>query len=168
MKSLIDGYPHIEAFVSRLIVEKYRIDVNDIPRYEDRADDHTYVAKLSRDILAYGIDEVHTADSLIPELEVKSELFEGFASPKEASTATPIEASQLNQDEVKLLLVRSQPVLNGFPIRVADEYQGDITQESLTTMIRNDEITPIRSRRRIHYTYNTTEASGKYRYPHGN
>jgi len=43
---------------------------------------------------------------------------------------------------------------------------GIITQESLTTMIRHDEATPVRSRRRIFYSYAPYGTSGKLSYPH--
>ena len=45
--------------------------------------------------------------------------------------------------------------------------QGGITQESLSFMIRQDEVAPVRSRRRMMYSYRTSEMSGKLRYPHG-
>ena len=34
-------------------------------------------------------------------------------------------------------------------------------------MIRQDEVAPVRSRRRMMYSYRTSEMSGKLRYPHG-
>lgn len=51
----------------RLVLEKYQIRVEDVPSWEDGLASRTYVAKLSRDFLRFGVGEVHSKESLLPE-----------------------------------------------------------------------------------------------------
>ena len=57
-------------------------------------------------------------------------------------------------------------VPNGLAYRSLDDSQGEISQESLTAMIRHDELTPTRVRRRFLYGYPFVDGS-KVNYPHG-
>lgn len=51
----------------RIVLEKYQIRVEDVPSWEDGLASRTYVAKLSRDFLRFGVGEVHSKESLLPE-----------------------------------------------------------------------------------------------------
>jgi hypothetical protein len=51
----------------RLVLEKYQIRLEDVPSWEDGLASRTYVAKLSRDFLRFGVGEVHSKESLLPE-----------------------------------------------------------------------------------------------------
>ena len=53
----------------RIVLEKYQIRVEDVPSWEDGLASRTYVAKLSRDFLRFGVGEVHSKESLLPEAE---------------------------------------------------------------------------------------------------
>lgn len=46
---------------------KYRIEIEDLPSWEDDSDCSVYTAKLCRDFMRHGVGEVHTKESLLPE-----------------------------------------------------------------------------------------------------
>lgn len=61
----------------RPIVEKYQLQLEDLPSWEeDEVACQRYEAKLSRDFMRFGIGEVHSVESLVPDEsddDVKSE-----------------------------------------------------------------------------------------------
>jgi hypothetical protein len=67
LKTLAEGFPHLKHTVARLTLQKYQISIEDVPSWEDGADNEAYGAKLCRDFLRFGVGEVHTLESLLPE-----------------------------------------------------------------------------------------------------
>ncbi|KAF8158160.1 hypothetical protein B0H34DRAFT_443560 [Crassisporium funariophilum] len=151
MKKLYDGFPVLKNMISRLVLQKYQISVQDVPSWEDGPDASAYVAKLCRDFLRYGVGEVHSMESMMP--EQNKEVMDLEKEDIQNAGSTSIDVTPLYED------------LQEDDEGSASEL-GDITQESLTTMIRHDEVTPVRSRRRIMYSYGASDTSGKLRYPH--
>ncbi|KAF8967162.1 hypothetical protein BDZ97DRAFT_570221 [Flammula alnicola] len=151
LKSLNEGFPHLRHTITKLALQKYQLDLEDVPSWEDGSDCQSYIAKLCRDFLRYGVGEVHAIESLLPEQPKKEtanlEHAESSRDGDNTEHVTPFtESPDLQKDESASEL-------------------GDISQESLTTMIRQDELTPVRPRRRIMYSYGPSETSGKFRYP---
>ncbi|KAF8195571.1 hypothetical protein BJ912DRAFT_1021259 [Pholiota molesta] len=150
LKTLAEGFPHLKHTVARLTLQKYQISIEDVPSWEDGADNEAYGAKLCRDFLRFGVGEVHTLESLLPES------LSADAPDLKRSESTDNEESIVALHRCKGTIVpEDEGVLN----------LGDISQETLSTMIRHDEVAPVRSRRRILYSYGPFDTSSKYRYP---
>ncbi|KDR82830.1 hypothetical protein GALMADRAFT_220831 [Galerina marginata CBS 339.88] len=151
LKRLLEAFPPLKTTLTYLILQKYQINLEDLPSWEAGMEHPPYVAKLCRDFLRYGVGEVHTLESLVPETD-------------EQVTSGRIEGAE-GSEEARLLV---KPVTGDADLHETERTAnlGEITQESLTTMIRHDEATPIRSRRRIVYSYGPSDLSWKLRYPH--
>lgn len=67
MKNLTEGFPHLKHTITKLTLQKYQISIEDVPSWEDGADNEAYGAKLCHDFLRFGVGEVHTLESLLPE-----------------------------------------------------------------------------------------------------
>ncbi|KAF8798942.1 hypothetical protein BYT27DRAFT_7202672 [Phlegmacium glaucopus] len=151
LKRIYDSYSPLKGLISRLVLRKYHISLEDVPSWEDGSACHAYVAPLCQDFMRYGVGTVHSLESLLPEQRTK-------------------ESIEMAKDDVQ----RAQSNgLDSPPYEDSEGYEessiselGGITQESLTTMIRHDEVVPVRSRRRMMYSYGPSEMSGKLRYPH--
>ncbi|KAF9463035.1 hypothetical protein BDZ94DRAFT_648521 [Collybia nuda] len=141
LKKLYDGFPSLHDSIIRLVTEKYQITVADVPSWVDGEVSRSFEGKLCQDFAKQG--------PLEPTGEVNDE--EGKEEDQESDVEDLYDSSSLGEVE------ESE---SGVDL-------GSITQESLTTMIRHDEITPVRSRRRTHYLYGPfTDSSGKMQYPH--
>lgn len=57
--------------ISRRVLSKYHISLEDVPSWEDGPACHAYVAPLSRDFIRYGVGTVHSLESLLPEQRTK-------------------------------------------------------------------------------------------------
>lgn len=150
LKRIYESYPTLKALVSRLVLRKYHISLEDVPSWEDGSC-HAYVAPLCRDFMRYGVGPVHSLESLLPE-----------ECAKESMDTTKGKVQDADSDGMESPLYED-----------SEDYEesstselGGITQESLTTMIRHDEVAPVRSRRRMMYSYGHSEMSGRLRYPH--
>ncbi|KAF9483532.1 hypothetical protein BDN70DRAFT_873849 [Pholiota conissans] len=148
LKIMAEGFPHLKQCLTQLVLQKYQIKIDEVPSWEDEGSDcEAYVAKLCRDFLRFGVGEVHTLESLQPE-DIKLD-------------APDLKCSVSSNNEAPLRTLKDTFVQGD---KDASEL-GEISQESLSTMIRHDEVTPVRSRRRIMYSYGISDAAGKYRYP---
>lgn len=74
MKRIYDRYPSLKALISRRVLLKYDISLEDIPSWEDGPACHAYVAPLCRDFTRYGVGAVHSLQSLLPEQRTKESL----------------------------------------------------------------------------------------------
>ncbi|CAA7261575.1 unnamed protein product [Cyclocybe aegerita] len=151
LKKLYHAHPAVKDVISDVVLQKHQINVEDLPSWEeDHEGCYAYAAKLSKDFMRFGVGEVHTTESLSMEIkEVHPDTEKGDISLEEDNT---METGPDHED--------------GAPQDESISELGEITQESLTTMIRQDEMTPVRSRRRISYSYGLSDSSGKLRYPH--
>lgn len=143
----------------KIVLEKYQIRVEDVPSWEDGLASRTYVAKLSRDFLRFGVGEVHSKESLLPEA---SEGDKDDVDPEEDEDLVGEDrGGDINEASAAALMF-------DFETHEGDlrSELGAITQETLTTMIRHDEATPIRLRRRLMYSATAFDLSGKLHYPH--
>ncbi|KAF4617157.1 hypothetical protein D9613_005940 [Agrocybe pediades] len=143
LKRLLEAYPRLKDRIGHIILQRYQIQMEDLPSWEDTACRPSYTATLCRDFLRYGMGEVHTLESLEPET-LKQEPAEELSSDLEDHPISDASAATTRQPASGL---------------------GEITQETLSAMIRHDEIAPIRSRRRIMYTYGPSDSSCKLKYP---
>ncbi|KAJ3507525.1 hypothetical protein NLJ89_g6256 [Agrocybe chaxingu] len=150
LKKLYQAHPAVKNVITDVVLQKHQINMEDLPSWEEDPEGcYAYTAKLSKDFMRFGVGEVHTTESLSPEIkEAHSDTEKGDISLEDNAMDTgPDHEDAAPQDESISEL-------------------GDITQESLTTMIRQDEMAPVRSRRRISYSYGLSDSSGKLRYPH--
>lgn len=67
MKRIYDCYPSLKDLISRRVLLKYHISLEDVPSWEDGPACHAYVAPLCRDFIRYGVGTVHSLESLLPE-----------------------------------------------------------------------------------------------------
>ncbi|KAF9013286.1 hypothetical protein BDQ17DRAFT_1343128 [Cyathus striatus] len=143
MKRIYETFPFVNNKVMQSVVQDYQIKLEDVPSWEEDAS-RRYSTKLSLDFVTYGVGEVHTRESLLPDRE------------EDSDNETPTEIIEdINTDEMP-----SEKQIEADNLDL-----GHITQETLTTMIRHDEVSPIRSRRRSYY-YQAIDFSGKIHYPH--
>ncbi|KJA21186.1 hypothetical protein HYPSUDRAFT_42305 [Hypholoma sublateritium FD-334 SS-4] len=151
LKSLAEGFPCLKQMIAKLTLARYQIAVGDLPSWEHELNSPTYSARLCRDFMRHGVGEVHTKESLLPE-SVKSE-------------EPALEQPESRKYAVDAAVLRREKGTDQQRNEILSDL-GDISQESLTTMIRQDEVTPIRSRRRILYSFGPSDVLGKCRYPH--
>ncbi|KAF8903160.1 hypothetical protein CPB84DRAFT_1728604 [Gymnopilus junonius] len=147
LRRLHELFPALKSSLAPLIVEKYRINIEDLPSWE--ADSYQpYTSTLCLDFLNYDMGEVHTPASLMPERR-------------------KIESVDGENMEVDGTYTDIKPAMEDIqsPGTEGASDLGIITQESLTTMIRHDEATPVRSRRRIFYSYAPYGTNSKLSYP---
>jgi hypothetical protein len=70
LKRIYDCYPSLKDIISRRVLLKYHISLEDVPSWED-GHIHAYVAPLSRDFIRHGAETVHSLESLLPEQRTK-------------------------------------------------------------------------------------------------
>ncbi|KAF9533110.1 hypothetical protein CPB83DRAFT_942409 [Crepidotus variabilis] len=145
VKKLCVAFPSIKNAISRAVLSKHQISLEDLPPADDVVNCNTFSAPLSKDFTAWGAGEVHSLESLMPE-QHKSEPMDD-------------DDVELSQDDTDLSSEESSP-------EDQTEHLGEISQETLTTMIRHEEAVPIRSRRRHLFSFNPSDFSGRMRYPH--
>ncbi|TFK40782.1 hypothetical protein BDQ12DRAFT_770762 [Crucibulum laeve] len=145
LKKLYDGFPSVNNAVMKRVLEKYTIKLEDVPEWDDNCLSPHYEASLCRDFVIHGVGDIHTQESLLADVDDKEQKLTVDEEEKEYSAKQGVSMPIEEQQEAGLDL-------------------GSITQESLSAMIRQDEVTPVRSRRRIYYhAYGDT---GKLHYPH--
>ena len=49
LKRLVDGYPSLKNTLATVVIEKYRLDLDDLPNHEDEDACRVYQARLCRD-----------------------------------------------------------------------------------------------------------------------
>lgn len=186
MKKFYDGFPSLHDMIIRLVAEKYQITVADIPSWENREAPWRFKAKLCRDFVKLG--QLETANEESDESDEEETEEDQESDVEDSDDSSIMGGVEESESGISMDLVRAPPfnMIRQLPVvalfgtsanalllfnyRPYPNFgeQGSITQESLTTMIRQDEITPVRSRRRMHYLYGPFgDSSGKMQYPHG-
>ncbi|TFK64618.1 hypothetical protein BDN72DRAFT_254986 [Pluteus cervinus] len=167
LKKLYDGFPSIQENVMRYVLENHQLSLEDLPAWDvpEEADTCTrFEAKLCRDFLRFLLPpEHHPWEDF--HLDGGEEDIVSEALPDSGLSTSAVEASILGDMDTGTddrAPLEPRPREGGY-----DSELGSITQESLTTMIRHDEVTPPRSRRRIYYSLGSnSDSSGKLHYPH--
>lgn len=77
LNRLQKGFTTLKSTLTDTIIQKYHIDIEDLPCWEEQPERQVYVAKLCRDFLRYGLGEVHTLESLKPEDKPTHEVAKG-------------------------------------------------------------------------------------------
>ncbi|TFK24971.1 hypothetical protein FA15DRAFT_669031 [Coprinopsis marcescibilis] len=151
LSRLFEGFPPIQEIVITEVLEHYQIRLEDVPTWEEDAS-KGYGAKLGRDFARNGLGEVLVSDYLTGDDSDEVGSIEGEDEGEQGENRSQ---ARMDVDE---------PVLcNDHGHEAAPPDLGEISQESLTTMIRQDELAPSRSRRRWFYTF--SYESGKANYP---
>ncbi|GLB38316.1 hypothetical protein LshimejAT787_0501810 [Lyophyllum shimeji] len=144
LKKLQEGYSFVTDQITKAVQEKYQIFIDDLPAWEDYDACAKFEAKLCRDYTKHAFDS--------------GEGVEGEDDDGKSGSGEAVESSQ-SMDDAGQGTSGSE---GG-----ASMSMGSITQESLTTMIRHDEVSPVRSRRRMQYPSGLwIDSSGKLPYPH--
>ncbi|KIM89376.1 hypothetical protein PILCRDRAFT_813299 [Piloderma croceum F 1598] len=153
LKRLVESYPMLRNTIATLVVEKYQLDLDDLPRHEDDDACRVYEARLCRDYCfakSRGVEMSVDAqdDGGGDDVVMGNENGEGYDEDEEQE--------QDEQDELS----------DGEEEIDADGPElGQIGQDSLSTMIHREEMLNRFSRRRSFYGYNYTEITGKMTYP---
>ncbi|KAF8073689.1 hypothetical protein FPV67DRAFT_1576507 [Lyophyllum atratum] len=144
LKKLQEGYSFVPDAIIKAVQGKFQIAIEDLPNWDDFDACAAFEAKLCRDYTkyAYGSGE----DAAVEEVGGKGDNDEVIESGQSVDEGK--QGADLSEDDASASL-------------------GSITQESLTTMIRHDEVSPARSRRRMQYPSGLwIDSSGKLPYPH--
>ncbi|KAF8895518.1 hypothetical protein BD779DRAFT_1499942 [Infundibulicybe gibba] len=157
VKKFYDDYPTVHETIIRLVLEKYPIKMEDLPAWdEDPSAAARYETKLCRDFLKHGLGAIELENmAQLPPSEI-----DGERGMDEGLEHEPVIDALVIEDSHGLEEGRDEQRSSNLDL-------GIITQESLTTMIRHDEVVPARARRRMHYPYGVYgDSSGKLQYPH--
>ncbi|KAF5382555.1 hypothetical protein D9615_002846 [Tricholomella constricta] len=146
LKKLQEGYPFVSDAILAAVLEKHQIDIEDLPAWEDREACGRFEARLCRDYTKYAFDG---GDDMFKEGG------EGETSGDRKEVVQSDESMEGDDEE------------SDHGEADASMDLGSISQESLTTMIRHDEVAPVRARRRMQYLSGLwIDSSGKLPYPH--
>jgi len=150
LKKLYESFPIVKNVITNLVLSTYQVKVEDFLSSDSDSETPSYMATLCRDFVRFSLGEVHSLESLMPE-QHKLE---------------PMDVDNEALSQVEPVTTTDESCAN--PIRNQNtSHLGEISQESLTAMIRQDEAVPVRSRRRIMYSYSLSESTGRLHYPHG-
>ncbi|OCH86395.1 hypothetical protein OBBRIDRAFT_761400 [Obba rivulosa] len=149
LQQLVRYSPSIEDVISAHVVSNYRIDVDDLPPYDDEKACANYQAKLCRAVMSF--TPYSTANDYTMDIDV----------PTRAETQSPgIDGEVEDSIGSGSVLVDDARLAEGV------ENLGRITQDTLTTMIRKDEVSPVGRRRRYYGAFSSyTDHAGKLTYP---
>ncbi|KAH6912697.1 hypothetical protein BKA70DRAFT_1559177 [Coprinopsis sp. MPI-PUGE-AT-0042] len=160
LNRLLDGFPTVRDVIFDEVLERHQIRLEDVPLWEDR-DSSTFTALLSRDYARLGPVNIHALGQT-RHGSVEEGASTGIDHEYEG------EGGSAGGESLTELGVREAQDLLAFD---DEEHEtpsfelGEITQESLTNMIRQDELAPSRSRsRRWLYVFSCPDSS-KANYP---
>lgn len=150
-------------------VQCYAINLDDLPSYDNEEACATYEAPLCRDFNtsskatrnSSGAAGLHSAE---PNASGDAIATDGREMDEdEIGNEGPVQAETGNTSElVSVLLLLTLK-------RLLTTLQGIIGQDTLSSMIRQDEMAPTRSRRRsFYFSYFGSDTTGKLGYPTGN
>ncbi|KAM5535030.1 hypothetical protein V8D89_011258 [Ganoderma adspersum] len=151
LAKLVDAYGYLSDVLAVHIVKNYRVQVEDLPPVEDEKACREFSAPLCADLMKRGVpltfDEagvasLPVASGPVPEPEpVENEEVEAAEDEAEEGAEDPETPGEADREDL-----------------------GPIGQDTLSAMIRKDEMTPSR-RRRFHELYTTYHDSSKLPYP---
>ncbi|KAG5648430.1 hypothetical protein DXG03_005004 [Asterophora parasitica] len=156
LKKLYDGYPWVSDAIEAAVLDNHQIGVDDLPVWDDHNACQKFEAKLCRDFTKYAFGGGE---------ERPKEETEGVV--EEARKAgTSGESSEVVQSDEPTEVEGEDEEMEDSEVETVVDL-GSISQESLTTMIRHDEVAPVRARRRMqHFSTFFADVTGKLPYPH--
>ncbi|EGN92146.1 hypothetical protein SERLA73DRAFT_173118 [Serpula lacrymans var. lacrymans S7.3] len=160
LKRLHDNYPFLNRLLAEVVVQRYQLNPDDLPPHEDEKACSVYQAKLCRDYVNLKVPEdanvVSSSGEPVAEVTL---LPDGSTNvDDEVVLDVPEDDDAMAVDEI---FDGGEPVVGEYP------ELGRIGQDTLSTMIRQDELAPNRSRgRRSFYNYPYyADHAGKLQYP---
>lgn len=179
LKRLVEDFPMLKNTITKVVLERYQLNLEDLPRWEeDEEACKAFSARLCRDYdPPRSPDEGHAGgDGMRMDEDgdaVMEDESEGHAEGEEDGEDEHDGLDQLSNngetppDTPELVchfkyLSCSFTQSSGIWI-----LQGNISQDTLSVMIRQEEATNRYSRRRPYYGYNFMDMSGKMTYPEG-
>ncbi|RDB17847.1 hypothetical protein Hypma_000771 [Hypsizygus marmoreus] len=154
LKKLCDGYISVRNVIATTILKKYQLALEDLPTRGNEDACRVFEAKLCRDFMKFGLFEPKGKESEVPRPSAAEDEGDGLVEVNNEVVAME------RDDDASMSLFNSRWFSN------LGHEQGRITQESLTTMIRRDEISPVRPRRRMQYPGGLYfDSSAKLPYP---
>ncbi|KAI0720494.1 hypothetical protein C8T65DRAFT_633184 [Cerioporus squamosus] len=160
LAKLVDTYDYLEDIVAAHIVEKYQIQVEDLPPAEDEAACKAYTASLCADIMLrrgppLTFEEATAAPAAQPATaqgEDPAAMQVDGPVPPNDSAEEPAETLDGVEDEGEEDEDADEPEAAA---EAEEEDLGAIGQDTLSAMIRKDEMVPSRRRRyQVHYYIN--------------
>ncbi|KAG1785964.1 uncharacterized protein HD556DRAFT_1434905 [Suillus plorans] len=149
LKKLVDCHPYLHAVLQENAVQCYAINLDDLPSYDDEEACATYEAPLCRDF--------NTSSKATRNSSVAAGLHS--AEPNASGDAIATDGREMDEDESG----------NEGPVQAESgntSELGIIGQDTLSSMIRQDEMAPTRSRRRsFYFSYFGSDTTGKLGYP---
>ncbi|KAI0822288.1 hypothetical protein BC628DRAFT_1421962 [Trametes gibbosa] len=168
LKKLVEAHDFLGPIVAAHLVRNYRIDIDDLPPMEDENACQEFSAPLCADfmlrgrVLLMGLEDV-TAGPVVAMPEHEPELEHELVAPHNLEGTEPVdENGDIPEGESDNGDVPDDP-LHAADVNDAD--LGAVGQDTLSAMIRKDEMMPTR-RRRYHELYtNYHDSIGKLPYP---
>ncbi|KAH7913399.1 hypothetical protein BJ138DRAFT_1081602 [Hygrophoropsis aurantiaca] len=157
IRQLVESYPFLHSYLADHAVQRYNISLDDLPPYEDEEACAGFEAKLCRDFnSAKSSFDISASVPLSPSHEDGA-----VDAPVDGDVDTPIDAEDGEEEE----MVEEEHVERQLQSTDALDL-GTIGQDTLTAMIRQDELSPARAlRRSLYYSYYSNDSSGKLQYP---
>lgn len=96
MNRLQKAFPSLLKTITDTVIQKYHIEVEDLPCWEEQPERQIYVAKLCRDFLRFGLGEVHTLESMRPDAKPTQEVRKGVGAEAALAETLDEEDADLN------------------------------------------------------------------------
>ncbi|KAA1477536.1 hypothetical protein DENSPDRAFT_844699 [Dentipellis sp. KUC8613] len=144
LQRMVIDHPRLEDAILKVVVSQYQLDLDDLPPEDDEDACRTYEAKLARDLnLSKYADEVeYSVESANDDMEEDNE-----------------DEDQLHDDDDSAASAVA-------PLAPDSHGLGHIGQETLSYMIRQDDLTPARRRRLYPYVSDIPQFMTTLPYPH--
>ncbi|EIW59522.1 uncharacterized protein TRAVEDRAFT_28653 [Trametes versicolor FP-101664 SS1] len=168
LKKLVEAHEFAGPVVATQIVKRYRIDIDDLPPMEDEKACKEYSAPLCVDLMLRGrvlLGFEEAAAAAGPTVQMPEPTEPPHVMGSEQDTAMEGMGEE-DAEEVEALTDNEEDPDDRDPERDADhEDLGTIGQDTLSAMIRKDEMIPTRRRRYQELYTNYHDSIGKLPYP---
>ncbi|THH01557.1 hypothetical protein EW026_g1174 [Hermanssonia centrifuga] len=152
LKKLVELYPFLADAIRERVLKKYKIDLDDLPPWQDEVACSMFEAPLCQDFM-------------VP----KMSYFEDSRSTPVTRENGPVIQAQSAVGVEERQATGHVEALATKPAAEDGDDLGHIGQDTLSTMIRKDELAPARGRRRFYDAYASYhDTQGKLTYPADN
>ncbi|KAG0694532.1 hypothetical protein DFH29DRAFT_985243 [Suillus ampliporus] len=153
LKKLVDCHPYLHAVLQENAVQRYAINLDDLPPYDDEEACAAYEAPLCRDFNSSS-KATRNNSGMTGVNSAASNASSGL--PADIGDAIATDDREMDDDEIGTVEAET-----------GDSSElGIIGQDTLSSMIRQDEMAPTRSRRRsLYFSYFGPDTTGKLGYP---
>ncbi|KAF7797419.1 hypothetical protein EIP86_008614 [Pleurotus ostreatoroseus] len=156
LKVLVESYPFLEDAIRTHVMHTYKLNPEDLPPWQEEAACSVYEAPLCQD---YYLTRRHHFENVI--FPKQPTLTKAASSDSREDTGND---GQDSKSDRRVMQVEEALIVGSTQY---DEDLGSVGQDTLSSMIRKDEMAPARGRRRFYETYtNYHESQGKLSYPH--